>query len=250
MSSWFCKRQHHQSKLRSSTIWSPFSFPGLTNPFSFCIEPAPPCFCRLQRITSEVSPPASVEEVDCMWNPHSKPDVDWRHNTHQHQWQPFWYLNINSCSAVSKGDTYRFEEVVTVYDLPLPYSGVQYENFGKFLTEMYVMMLNFVPNFFVNERLYRVSLYKVLFWNFRFLAIWSILDPSGQFWTIVDTTGIFWTVLIILDHFGPSGQFWAVLDCSGPFWAVLDRSGPSGPFWAVLDGSGPFWAVLDRSGPF
>ena len=64
---------------------------------------------------------------------------------------------------MSKGDTYRFEEVVTVYDLPLPYSGVQCENFGKFLTEMYVMILNFVPNFFVYESLYRVSLYKVLF---------------------------------------------------------------------------------------
>ena len=33
---------HHLSKLRSSTIWSPFSFPGLTISFSFGIEPAPP----------------------------------------------------------------------------------------------------------------------------------------------------------------------------------------------------------------
>ena len=37
-------RLHHLSKLRSTTIWSPFSFPGLTIPLSFCIVSAPPCF--------------------------------------------------------------------------------------------------------------------------------------------------------------------------------------------------------------
>ena len=81
---------------------------------------------------------------------------------------------------MSKGETYRFEEVVTVYDLPLPCSGVQY---GNFLTEMYLLLLLNNVEFctFCRQSLYQVYLKKVL--NFQ---VFYHMIHSGPFWTILD----------------------------------------------------------------